>query len=402
LIDIMKKILLGLFINFLIVPSLFAANIPIDYMEYATDAAAQAAYINNGGIDDSYTKLLLHCDGTDGSQTFTDESGKTVTANGNAQIDTAQKEFGTGSGLFDGTGDYLSLVDSTDWDFGTDFTIDCWVSSTNPLLGNYQCLLGQYVDDNNFAGVMHLDNNDSIGFMIQTGGVWRQVYLEPYTFSADTWYHIAIVSSSNSIKTYVNGTQVGSARTGYQTTFASPLYINGRYQATASYLFSGHLDEIRISKGIARWTSNFTPPTSAYAPLQCYSESTIKTQGSYSLKVIANATSSLNKTLTRTVSPTINLSDQTLSKFNIQATRTGSNIKIGLHDSGGTTTEVTPNIISSSTWQTVTVDLSGVSNANKDAIDQIIITNTNADSDNTGYIDDLFCSTVNDVFGIVE
>ena len=59
--------------------------------------------ISNGAANGSFTKLLLHCNGTDGSTTFTDEIGKTVTANGNAQIDTAQSKFGGASGLFDGT-----------------------------------------------------------------------------------------------------------------------------------------------------------------------------------------------------------------------------------------------------------------------------------------------------------
>src|SRR3972149_9214360 len=66
---------------------------------------------------DSYTKLLLHMDGANGSTTFTDEMGQAVTANGNAQISTAQSKFGGASGLFDGTGDYLSVPASADWDF---------------------------------------------------------------------------------------------------------------------------------------------------------------------------------------------------------------------------------------------------------------------------------------------
>ena len=76
-------------------------------------------------VDDSYTKLLIHCDGADASTTFTDESGKTITTVGNAQVDTAYKVFGTGSLLLDGTGDALTLDDSEDWNFGSgDFTVD--------------------------------------------------------------------------------------------------------------------------------------------------------------------------------------------------------------------------------------------------------------------------------------
>ncbi|MCG2724687.1 MAG: discoidin domain-containing protein [Elusimicrobia bacterium] len=123
--------------------------------------------------------------------------------------------------------------------------------------------------------------------------------------------------------------------------------------------------------------------------LQCGSESTIKTQGSYALKGIAT-TDSLNDTLTRTVSPTIDLTGQTRIKFSIRASRTGSNIKIGVHDSGGTTTEITPNILAADTFQTIWWDISAVANADKDAIDQIIITIVNAVAANTFYIDDMY------------
>ena len=66
------------------------------------------------------------------------------------------------------------------------------------------------------------------------------------------------------------------------------------------------------------------------------------------------------------------------------------NIKIGIHDSGGTTTVITPNILSAGEWQTVEWDISGVADANKDAIDNIIVTIVNADAENTFYIDNMY------------
>ncbi len=126
-----------------------------------------------------------------------------------------------------------------------------------------------------------------------------------------------------------------------------------------------------------------------YAPVRTYAEATIKTQGSYALKGIAYQTISLNKTLTKTFGSPIDLSDAGSVSFDLRASRTGSNIKLGLHDSGGTTTEVTPNVTQADTFQTVTWDLTGVSNSNKDAIDQLIITIVNADADNTFYLDNV-------------
>ena len=117
------------------------------------------------------------------------------------------------------------------------------------------------------------------------------------------------------------------------------------------------------------------------------SESTIKEDGSYSMKVVAPQTTSLNKTLTRTVSPTINLTDQDEIKLWVRASRTGTNFKIGLHDSGGTTTESNIAISSADTFEEKTIDISAVNNVNKDAIDSIVITITNADAENTIYLD---------------
>ena len=90
----------------------------------------------------------------------------------------------------------------------------------------------------------------------------------------------------------------------------------------------------------------------------------------------------------------IDLTGQTAIKYDIYASRTGSNIKIGIHDSGGTTSEHTANISSTGEWETQTWDISGVSNANKDAIDSIIVTIVNADAANTFYIDNMYAEKV--------
>jgi len=119
------------------------------------------------------------------------------------------------------------------------------------------------------------------------------------------------------------------------------------------------------------------------------SESTIKYSGSYSMKLIAAQTTSLNKTVTRTCSPTLNFTDQDEIKFKIRSSRTGTNLKIGFHDSGGTTTESNIAISSADTFEEKTIDISAVANANKDAIDSLIITITNADAENTIYLDEM-------------
>jgi len=136
-------------------------------------------------------------------------------------------------------------------------------------------------------------------------------------------------------------------------------------------------------------------PLSLHTQLIAYSEPSIISEGS-SLKAIAAQTTSLNKTLTRTIASPINLTGHAYIIGKIRASRTGSNIKIGFHDSGGTTTEITPNITTLDTWQTIQLDISAVSDANKDAIDQIVITVVNADAENTSYLDNFFAVTQTD------
>lgn len=125
--------------------------------------------------------------------------------------------------------------------------------------------------------------------------------------------------------------------------------------------------------------------------LQCYSEDTIVEQGTYSLKGLAQETDSLNDTLTRTIGTPIDIKDRDRIKFWIRASRTGGNIKATIRDSGTNTQDYTPNIADANTWQEEKWYIGNpkVVNADKDAIDRIIFTIINADADNTFYIDDM-------------
>jgi len=86
----------------------------------------------------------------------------------------------------------------------------------------------------------------------------------------------------------------------------------------------------------------------------------------------------------------IDLTGKQSIKFDIYSSRTGNNFKIGVHDSGGTTSEVTTGPATANNWETITWDISAVSDANKDAIDSIIVTIVNADAANTFYIDNMY------------
>lgn len=229
-------------------------------------------------VDDAYTVALLHMNGSDGSTTFTDESGKTWTARGDAQIDTAQKRFGTGSGLFDGIGDYLDTPDSADWrlDGGSDsneWTIDFWVQFNGDPGTNARGFVQQYVNTSNYW-LLYLNNN-SLDFIVRSGGsniVLIQNAWDPVPASGGFagWYHVALVKQGTTgYKMFISGTQIGSTQTDTSVIpdFSGVVYI-GRIVAASgtAYYHNGWLEEFRISKGIARWTSNFTTPGSEYAP----------------------------------------------------------------------------------------------------------------------------------------
>ena len=207
----------------------------------------------SGATDPDFASvvLLMHFDGADGSTTFTDNSSsaKTLTAVGNAQLDTAQQRFGTASGLFDGSGDRVTAAASTDFEFGSgNLTLEFFLRLTGP---------------NNFGIFYTEDGNTSLHFDASRW-VWRanntNVFVTTDTPSLNTWYHIALVRNGTTTRVYRNavivatGTSVNCANTN------SAIRIGGGYQQ-----LNGHIDELRITKGVARYTAaGFTVPTAAF------------------------------------------------------------------------------------------------------------------------------------------
>jgi uncharacterized membrane protein len=209
--------------------------------------------------------LLIHADGTLGSTTFTDETGThTVTAVGDAQIDTAQSKFGGASALFDGTGDYLSVPDSADWHFGSgDFTVDAWVRVANTT--GVKTVVGQYNTTSENGWVLHI-NAANIQFAYSTDGTDGVAITSTTTpISANIWHHVAAVRDGNTLTLYVDGVSEQTADlTGITFFNASSLAFVGSQTPTINPM-NGHIDELRLLKGTAAWTTGFTPPTSAYS-----------------------------------------------------------------------------------------------------------------------------------------
>lgn len=231
----------------------------IALLVFGTLANLSAAATNN--------VLLLHMDGADASTTFIDHSSfassTTVIANGNAQVDTAQSKFSGAAGLFDGTGDYLSIPDSPIYEVGAkDFTIDVWV---RPASVSGTAGIISKADGSNYSPFLIYRSTTSYQLYATTAaGSWNVCNATSIgTAAADTWAHLAVVRNGNVITTYKDGTAVATCSTNGALFDNTGSVLVGTY-TTGSQYFNGHIDEVRISIGVARWTANFTAPTAAY------------------------------------------------------------------------------------------------------------------------------------------
>ncbi len=230
-------------------------------------------FIPNGDLNYSSCSLLMHFSGSNGSTTFIDNSPitKSFTVNGGAQISTVQSKFSSSSAYFDGTGDYLSTNSSNDFAFGTgDFTVECWIYSSDVSSATQRGFLQTSdtvggLKTTFTTGIAILQGANSSGGSLNGGltvnVAGTNVGSSTSVITTNTWYHIALVRNSSTSSLYVDGTSVGSAITTGNCT-GTYLSIGGYYNT--SFLYQGYLDELRITKGVARYTSSFVPPTSEF------------------------------------------------------------------------------------------------------------------------------------------
>ena len=217
--------------------------------------------------------LLLRGNGANASTTFTDGSlnAFTVTPFGNAQISTAQSKYGGSSMLFDGTGDYLTIPNNTALDLiGGAFTIEAWlyptitksdacrIFSTGGGAVGWSATTGIHVNLqlSTLAGILkfEISNNTTSPINIVTNN----------NVPINTWTHVAAVyDGANNVKLFINGqmesfTIATPARPSTNPT-AAVATIPGELGVVSS-AFQGHIDDLMVSKGVARYTSSFTPP----------------------------------------------------------------------------------------------------------------------------------------------
>lgn len=220
-----------------------------------------------GGSGDPYfanVVALLHGNGTNGSTTITDSStsAKTWTATNGAAISTAQSKFGGASILLDGTNDYLTSATHADWAFGTgDFTLEGWFRFTAHT--STAALFSNYTSSTTGFWLRYSSSNVSLQFGYGDTGL-ADTGASSFNPTNGVWYHIAWSRSGSTNRLFVDGTQIGGDINNAQNYASTAALYIGRLGALDAQYFNGYMDDLRITKGTARYTTGFTPPTAAF------------------------------------------------------------------------------------------------------------------------------------------
>ena len=180
---------------------------------------------------------------------------------GNAQISTSVKKYGTGSMYFDGTGDYLRGANSPLFAFGTgNFTVEMWVyfadsgATNRPLFDNGV--------NSNTGRLLIRQGNDTGGASNVVNAYVTGTTVSSPTISFNTWTHVAVVRNSGTVTIYINGT--GGTGVSASGDLSQTGCLIGAFYDQLTWNFTGYIDDLRITKGYARYTANFTPPTTAF------------------------------------------------------------------------------------------------------------------------------------------
>ena len=194
-----------------------------------------------------------------GFEEFTSRLGKTVNAFNQARLDTTKKKFGSASLELSSTGDYVSIQSNNDFGFETsDWTVE---GSFNPSTTASQEILFDFragvVSDN--AVLISSNANNKIEFTVN--GTTEIVSTN--SIIQNSWNHIAVSRNSTSTRLFLNGALQGTFVDAIDYGTAKPLVVGSSFSGTVG--FTGWIDEIRISAGIARYTSAFAVPTGSFS-----------------------------------------------------------------------------------------------------------------------------------------
>lgn len=199
------------------------------------------------------TNTQLLCNFTNAA--ITDSTGRnTVETVGNAQVNTSTVKYNTGSMVFDGTGDYLLLPSTDLLAFGTgDYTIELWVRHVT--VSGQQTYVGDTPGNSN-GPYFYKTGSNNIGLYYNS-----QILTGTTTVAINTWYHVAVSRSSGTVRLFVDGIQEASAAD--TTNLNIPIrYVGGD---TFDVNLNGYIEDLRITKGVARYTGAFVAPERSFA-----------------------------------------------------------------------------------------------------------------------------------------
>lgn len=223
-------------------------------------------FATGAGGDPHWANVVLLCgfEGPDASTSFVDESSfaRALTVTGDAQIDTAQFKYGEASAKFDGAGDYVAASDSTDLEFGADpFTVECFVRFL--AVSSYSGILSKRDGSSSTVwGLRWSSSTNAFGFYYGSTSV--SVTLTP---TIGTWYHLAVDYDGSRLRFYLDGTMSAySDSYTSMTDTVGQIWIGSVRSGLSALSINGHLDEVRITKGVARYATDgsFAVPTEAF------------------------------------------------------------------------------------------------------------------------------------------
>ena len=234
-----------------------------------TPPLAEFPDASTGDVYQGNNSLLLRFDGANQSTTFTDSSqyNHGIVRGGDTKISTTEFRAGTSSAYFDGVGDYLEVTDSSQLDLPGDFTIEMFIYPTTT--GVARGLINHRRLDTSAQGTWGFDLNaaNQIRFANWSPNI---VYDQGGTVLPNQWSHVAATRFNGNIKLWVNGDQVASWTDSTDFTNNYPMFIGferasgANTPAAALDFFTGYMDSVRITKGVARYTSNFVVPSGEF------------------------------------------------------------------------------------------------------------------------------------------
>jgi hypothetical protein len=180
---------------------------------------------------------------------------------GNAKISTAVSKWGTGSMYFDGTGGYLYSPNLT-LNANKDYTLECWVYIAAFDAVQPSGIFFSGTGSSDLQRVqLSINPAGSVSFTMQTtAGVSNGVTSATGLITAGNWYYLTVVRDGNLVTVYVNGTSVATLTVTLSITVADTTYIGFVRSGAALRYLNGYINDFRITNGVARYTSNFTPP----------------------------------------------------------------------------------------------------------------------------------------------